>query len=108
MHPQADIRSNSYYTAVIRESAESTVVWTDISLNRCNSITSVNGMDGSFSAECQSFVDLVTTHVCRHQKGTKRIKQFKSKVTSVHLYIFYNKLNLFSLECSEFRKRVFK
>lgn len=89
MHPQVDIRCT--LRAVIRENAESTVVgtYTGISLNRCNSITSVNEMDGSFSAKCQWFVDLVTTHVCRDQKGTKRIKQFKYKVTSVLIYIYF-------------------
>jgi aspartate carbamoyltransferase catalytic subunit len=49
-------------------SVESTVAGIYISLSRCNSVTSVNGMDGSVSAECQWLVDLVTS---RRQNGTK-------------------------------------
>lgn len=61
-------------------------------------------MDGSFSAKCQSFVDLVTTRVRRQRKGTKCTKRFKpEKVTYFCLYIFCSCANQISisLDCGE-------
>lgn len=88
MHSRADVSGYTYLARQFEIPRIDRRGHTDISLDRCNSVTPANEMDGSFSAKCQSFVDLVTTRVRRQRKGTKCTKRFKpKKVTYFRLYI---------------------